>query len=352
MTEPGKNALGLTGFPTPNEPADTPAYLLFLFNDPTYAQWILGALEAMVFEYNWYKSGNLEPFEASEAFRLIIQQAPYNLLPYEIPAPYWDEPTADDADDEFTRDTQPWYGEIVASPGFVAEDTPSLTFLDNVGIWLIAGFIAYAGKPEAAIAFVPIAKRFVLAFKQSNLGGVVRALIDFAPVAEIDTYGVTDGIANLSIVMPDDDETHTLYVELTDQNPHDIETPSITVIRKQLSEDEIGNPNYRYNSDCDCIQYSSDGGTTWADAPGSDMRHADAFRLPPRGGSDIQCSAAANAECWLQTYIEGVITLLDEGAIFISLVNRLLGFVEQFSVFQGARGHVRGQAGNHQKNDR
>jgi len=245
MTDPGKNALGLTGFPTPDLAADTPAYLLFLFNDPTWSQWLLGALENLVYEYNWYKSGNLETWEASEAFRLIIQQAPLNLLPLTAPTPYWDETSADDTDDELPRDSQPWYGEIVASPGFVAEDTPSLTFLDNLGIWLIAGFIAYAGKPEAAIAFVPIAKRFTLAFKQSNVGGVVRALIDFAPVAEIDTYGVTDGVASLSIVMPDDDESHTLYVKLTDQNPHDIETPSITVIRKKLREDDIGNPAYR-----------------------------------------------------------------------------------------------------------
>lgn len=328
MTDPGKNALGLTGFPTPDSAADTPAYLLFLFQDPTWSQWLLGALENLVYEYNWYKSGNLETWEASEAFRLIIQQAPLNLLPLTAPTPYWDETSADDTDDELPRDTQPWYGEIVASPGFVAEDTPSLTFLDNLGIWLIAGFIAYAGKPEAAIAFVPIAKRFTLAFKQSNLGGVVRALIDFAPVAEIDTYGVTDGVASLSIVMPDDDDPHTLYVELTDQNPHDIETPSITVIRKKLSEDDIGNPAYRYNSDCDCIQFSPDGGTTWTDTPGADMRHADPFRLPPRGGTDIQCSAAANAECWLQTFIEQVTTLLEAGAVIVAVINKLLQFVE------------------------
>jgi hypothetical protein len=326
MTEPGKNALGLTGFPTPNEAADTPAYLLFLFNDPTYAQWVLGALEAMAFEYNWYKSGNLETFEASEIFRLIIQQAPYNLLPYEIPAPYWDEDTADDADNEFTRDDQPWYGEIVEASAFVAEDTPSLTFLDNVGIWLIAGFIAYAGKPDAAIAFVPIAKRFVLAFKQSNIGGVVRALIDFAPVAEIDTYGVTDGIASLNIVMPDDDDPHTLYVELTDENPHDLETPSITVLRKRLSEDEFSPAGQRYNVDCDCTQTSPDGGTTWVDNPGIDARHNTAYQLPPRGGDDPQCDAAANATAKLKFEVN----VFEQTLSQLQVVNALIAIIDPF----------------------
>lgn len=75
----GKNAVGLKGFPTPDTASGIDGYLMFLFNDPTFAQWLLGALEPLVYEYSWYKSGDLEPDEAAEIFREIVQDAPYNL---------------------------------------------------------------------------------------------------------------------------------------------------------------------------------------------------------------------------------------------------------------------------------
>lgn len=78
MTD-GKNAVGLKGFPTPNNAAGVAGYLLFLLEDKTYAQWILGGLEALGYAYNWYKSGELDVDEAAELFRGIVQEAPYNL---------------------------------------------------------------------------------------------------------------------------------------------------------------------------------------------------------------------------------------------------------------------------------
>lgn len=75
----GKHAVGLKGFPTPNTAASIAGYLLFLFDDTEYAQWILGALETLVYDYNFYESGDLSPSGAAEMFRGIIQDAPYNL---------------------------------------------------------------------------------------------------------------------------------------------------------------------------------------------------------------------------------------------------------------------------------
>jgi len=78
----GKNAVGLTGFPTPNEGTGDSDYLLFYVPDnPSYSQLMLGALKALTAAYNWYRSGDLNEDEAAEALRLIIQQAPYNKLP-------------------------------------------------------------------------------------------------------------------------------------------------------------------------------------------------------------------------------------------------------------------------------
>jgi len=78
MTD-GKHAVGLTGFPTPNTAAGIAGYLLFLFEDREYAQWILGALEGLTLAYNFYESGDLSPDDAAELFRVIVQSAPYNL---------------------------------------------------------------------------------------------------------------------------------------------------------------------------------------------------------------------------------------------------------------------------------
>lgn len=81
MTEPGKNAPGLKGFPTPNAASEEAAYLLMRFQDKTWAQYALGALKALTVGYNWYESGDLDVDEAAEAFRIIVQDAPYNKLP-------------------------------------------------------------------------------------------------------------------------------------------------------------------------------------------------------------------------------------------------------------------------------
>lgn len=81
MTEPGKNAPGLKGYPTPNTAADVQAYLLLYFPDAVWAQYALGALRTLTAGYNWYKSGDLDVDEAAELFRVIIENAPLNKLP-------------------------------------------------------------------------------------------------------------------------------------------------------------------------------------------------------------------------------------------------------------------------------
>lgn len=81
MAEVGKFAQGLKGFPTPNTAAGTAAYLLFLFDDPSWSEYVLGACEALGYAYNWYEAGELSPDDAADLFRLIVQQAPYNFIP-------------------------------------------------------------------------------------------------------------------------------------------------------------------------------------------------------------------------------------------------------------------------------
>jgi len=64
------------------------------------------------------------------------------------------------------------------------------------------------------------------------------------------------------------------------------------LIRKKLTADEFSSPYLRYNADCDCVQFTPDGGETWVDQPVNDPRSSDAYRLPPLTGDDTQCRAA------------------------------------------------------------
>lgn len=77
----GKFAQGLRGFPSPNEPAGTSAYLLIYFPDLEWSQYALGALLNLTQSWNWYEAGDLKPDEAADMFRQIIAQAPLNHLP-------------------------------------------------------------------------------------------------------------------------------------------------------------------------------------------------------------------------------------------------------------------------------
>jgi len=83
---------------------------------------------------------------------------------------------------------------------------------------------------------------------------------------------------------------------------------TIKIVRKFLTPDELSNPNQRYNADCDCVQTSYDGGSTWTDTPGADPRHFVGNLYPPTAGEDPQCLSAGNMtdriKFILDTFIE------------------------------------------------
>lgn len=64
------------------------------------------------------------------------------------------------------------------------------------------------------------------------------------------------------------------------------------IVRKELTPDELQNPNNRYNPDCDCTQTTIDGGATWQDNPGIDPRTSTALLLPVPTTSDPRCDSA------------------------------------------------------------
>lgn len=75
----GKNASGLRGFPTPNNVSPDGGYVVFrLPENNEWAGLILGAAQALSYAYNFYEWGDMTPDEAAEAFRQIVDVAPFN----------------------------------------------------------------------------------------------------------------------------------------------------------------------------------------------------------------------------------------------------------------------------------
>jgi hypothetical protein len=211
MPEPGKFAPGLVGFPTPNNPSDVAAYLMFYFPDETWAQWILGALEPMVTGYNWYESGEMTVDEAAEAFRLIIQQAPYNLVPSDAPTPFWDDES--DVEDSEPVGMQPWYGQV-SNPEAPAGE---LDFVESVALWFFTGIVALAtfevGGLAPAVLFHTTVEKFIILQKRGDAAQTIRYVIDGQDAKFVNTAPYSPGdIISTPLVTPVTGGDHTLMM--------------------------------------------------------------------------------------------------------------------------------------------
>jgi len=191
MPPDGKYALGLRGFPTPNYVPTNDGYILFyLPADNEWSGLILGAAQQLAYHWNWYQWGDMLPEEAAEAFREIVNQAPYNLIEGTMPTPFWDEDS--DVDDELPDDAQPWYG-YVTNPEAPADE---LDFVTNAAIWTITGFLAVATweiGAAPAILFNTVAPKFMLAVRRGDIGEIIRLWVDGSQAAEVDTSSYAAG---------------------------------------------------------------------------------------------------------------------------------------------------------------
>ncbi len=320
------------GYPTPvSIPDETTCLLIQVPADPAWWALMVGVIYTLTLEWNWRQfEGGITPDEASAKWAEILNQAldlasVSNSCDFDVPAPYWDDDSADDADDEGTPVDQPWYGEIVAE---------SNTWREQVGIWAITAFIAISATPAAAIAFLPFANRFVLAFKQHNLGAIVKVLIDGVEMATVDTYAPTDGISNVTISLPApaglmalDVDAPVLWVMNTGTaNPAVEGTPTMAVIRKRLDQTEVTPANLRWNSDCDCVQQSPDNGETWVDSPGQDPRSSIVFQVPARSTGDPQCDAAQQMHDRVKNMLDALVNASD----ILQAINAVVGVVSVF----------------------
>lgn len=95
------------------------------------------------------------------------------------------------------------------------------------------------------------------------------------------------------------------------------------IIRGKLTPDDLSPPSLRYNSDCDCIQFTPDNGTTWVNDPSDDPRSAPKFLMPPLTGSDIPCRAAAN----MVEQIQNTFGAISTATSAIQIAGGLLGIL-------------------------
>lgn len=177
----------MKGYPTTNEMPEENGYLVFEFpNSPEVAQLILGALTPLTFSYNYYQWGDLTPEETSELMRLIVQEAPYNLLERSVPAPYWEDGA--ETDDVAPVDDQHWYG-------YVSEGN----FIEDAGVWLVSNFLAASIHPTAAILYATQQRKIRLAVLQGGLPKVVTVYANDA-IALVKNILAGDEVVDIDVI--------------------------------------------------------------------------------------------------------------------------------------------------------
>jgi len=149
----------------------------------------MAAVEVLTKEYNYYQWGSVTPEDAAQAWNDIIITAwdeSFSAV-CQAPAetPYWDDEST--VDDEEPAEVQQWYGYVTDL------DSPTTTFVEDVGVWTFAGLLALAGAPAAAIAFTTVAPKFIVAIRRGELGEIIRLYVDGSQQAEVDTSDYAEG---------------------------------------------------------------------------------------------------------------------------------------------------------------
>lgn len=350
-SQPNKLFDGQKGFPTPNAPPDELGCRVFSIPaDEEYFALIMAAVLALTYPYNWYKNGDLSQEEAAALFADMIEQAYANSLTGQcsdvIPAPYWD--TYEDEDDQAPVTDQPWYGELVPTMGlrsFLADD--ELTWQENAAIWIVAGFGVLAGQIGAAIAFVPFARQFVLKFRGNPIGATAGIFIDGSLIELRDTYSASAKIVETTVIMPDDEDEHTLWVAVNDvSNPLAGDNPTLQVVRKELTTNEIYPPDVIYDPDDDKVKKDWGDGLGFVDYPPGDPRHSTVYLRPPRPDDDKRCASAANMVAWIHNFMDDLITKLDEGGVVFAAINLLSGYLDFLAPEFGVIARLIGEVGS------
>lgn len=88
-----------------------------------------------------------------------------------------------------------------------------------------------------------------------------------------------------------------------------------------------------YDSDCDCIKQTLDGGETYFENPGADPRHNTAYQFPPVEADDPRCQAAANQARYFSDLIDQVVLIVDTAGTAEGVMAIILPFVVELGPF-------------------
>ena len=296
--------------------ADLICRRFFIPDAPGLRESVSGALLELTYEWNWEQFGTMTPAEAASIMlEMYNRYALDTACSNEVPAPYWE---ADEDNESGQQDalSQSWYGVVTSE-----------VWYEQLADWTIAGFLAIAATPAAAITYLTYVPRFRLALRTHDIGSAVKIFLDGTEIFAGDTYSASPGVMEVDVFADD---------LSPDTSPHNIiimqdSASSLQVIRKRLDPNELYPTNMRYDSTSGAIQTTYDGGTTWVDTPNSDPRYGVVFLRPPRGTGDVSCDAAANMVAWIRGFIDQCITYLNIGAAVGTVINGLLTLFDLLS---------------------
>lgn len=196
-------------FPTPDDiPLETTCVSISIPQNAAFIGLWIAALLVLTNDENFVQfEGGLSRQTTAEIFR----DALFDALTEEViscqmvRSPYWDN--AEDNEIELPASEQTWYGQVT---DWLAP-SDELDFTQNLALWALTGFVAYAAGVGAAIFFRTTAKQFIIAIEGQDIPELIRIVVDSATY-DVDTTGRSGEVIEQICVGDPDLEEHDIYV--------------------------------------------------------------------------------------------------------------------------------------------
>jgi len=234
-----------------------------------------------------------------------------------VEAPFFDDESGDDADDELSPAEQIWYGTWDGE-----------TFLETTAYVFLTNFLATLISPTAAIAFLTIPRAFRVLIRQNPHGANLLLFLDGGLFKVINGYSPFDKIAEFLIVSPG---TEMLLVQDSthdpDATPNEDGNYVVDVIRTRLTSNDVLPPTIRYvEVDGAPVFQTTTNGTDWVDSPEADPRYNPQGMLPPLTPYEgLECDVAARMTAQLKATLD-IFIATGDAAQFATGVLALLVF--------------------------
>lgn len=166
--------------------------------------YVLGALTQLLLQSTW-DSDDPETISLAQSRSNNLINMFATPVCQIVPSPYWDDET--DNEISLPESEQPWYGSVT---DWLAP-ADELDFTQNIALWALTGFVAYAAGVGSAIFFRTTAKRFIIAIEAGEVAEIIRIVVDAAEF-NIDTTGFEGQIIEQEVIADPELEEHDIYV--------------------------------------------------------------------------------------------------------------------------------------------